>query len=126
LLSDAAVEQITAARYAALKLGARPLARRAATMLNSLGAPAGKRSGAGVAGLTRRESQILALIAVGRSNREIAEQLFLSTRTVEMHAGNILGKLQCRTRAEAAHQALVMGLIDGTGHQPVETRSVNA
>ena len=49
-------------------------------------------------------------VAVGRTNREIAQELFLSPRTVEMHVRNILRKLDCRSRIEAAHRAGELGL----------------
>ena len=54
------------------------------------------------AGLTRRELEVVRLVAVGRTNREIAQELFLSQRTVDMHVRNMLGKLDCRSRVEAA------------------------
>ena len=63
------------------------------------------------AGLTRRELEVVRLVAVGRTNREIAQELFLSPRTVDMHVRNILRKLDCRSRVEAAHRAGELGLL---------------
>lgn len=54
---------------------------------------------------------MLRLIAAGRTNREIARELFLSPRTVDMHVRNLLGKLGCRSRAEAAHKAASLDLL---------------
>ena len=62
------------------------------------------------AGLSRREREVLRLVAVGRTNREIAHDLFLSPRTVDMHVRNILRKLDCRSRVEAAGRARELGL----------------
>lgn len=55
--------------------------------------------------LTERESEILALIARGRSNAEIAEQLLLSLKTVQNHVSNIFSKLQVADRAQAVIRA---------------------
>jgi pimeloyl-ACP methyl ester carboxylesterase len=56
-------------------------------------------------GLTRREVQVLRLIAAGRSNREIAEDLVLSERTVARHVTNIYGKIRAHSKAEATAYA---------------------
>lgn len=56
--------------------------------------------------LTKRESEILALVAEGLTNREIGQRLFISSKTVEHHVSRILGKLNLRNRAEAAAYAL--------------------
>ena len=53
------------------------------------------------ASLTPRESEILALVAEGRSNGEIGKQLFISTKTVSVHVSNILAKLDAASRTEA-------------------------
>jgi DNA-binding CsgD family transcriptional regulator len=51
------------------------------------------------------------LVADGRTNREIAAELFLSPRTVDMHVRNILAKLDCRSRVEASAKAGEAGLL---------------
>jgi DNA-binding CsgD family transcriptional regulator len=53
-------------------------------------------------GLTPRETEVLRLLAEGRSNREIADALFISAKTASVHVSNILGKLNVSTRGEAA------------------------
>jgi two-component system response regulator NreC len=63
--------------------------------------------------LTERELDVLRLIALGYTNAEIAEQLFLSTRTVETHRAHIQQKLGRTTRAELVRYALERGLLDG-------------
>lgn len=61
-------------------------------------------------GLTEREQEVLQLIADGRNNREIAEKLFISEKTVKTHVSNILGKLHLDDRTQAAIYALRHGL----------------
>ena len=63
-------------------------------------------------GLTPRELEVLALVAEGRTNREIAQGLFISESTAGVHVSNILGKLGVSTRTEAARVALDQGLFD--------------
>ena len=62
--------------------------------------------------LSQREVEVLRLIALGHTNAEIAEQLFLSVRTVETHRSHIQQKLRLSTRAELVGYALERGLID--------------
>ena len=62
--------------------------------------------------LTARELQVLRLVAHGMSNREIGEELFISENTVKNHIRNILGKLQKKSRMEAATFAIRSKLID--------------
>jgi len=62
--------------------------------------------------LTERELEVLRLIALGHTNAEIAEQLYLSTRTVETHRAHIQRKLGRNTRAELVRYALEHNLMD--------------
>ena len=62
------------------------------------------------AGLTARELEVLALIAQGLRNAEIAERLVVSTKTVDHHVSAILRKLGVRTRGAAAVEAARLGL----------------
>jgi len=61
--------------------------------------------------LSDREKEVLALIAKGYSNREIAEQLIISVKTVETHRSNLMEKLQMKTRPELVNIALKKGLL---------------
>ena len=61
-------------------------------------------------GLTQREVEVLRLVAAGKTDREIAEELFISARTVTTHVGHILNKTNAANRAEAAAYALRSGL----------------
>ena len=61
-------------------------------------------------GLSERETELLALMAQGKSNQEIADQLDLSLKTVRNHASNIFSKLQVADRAQAILRAREAGL----------------
>ena len=61
--------------------------------------------------LTDREREVLDLIAAGSTNREIAEQLFLSPHTVKEHTSTLYKKLRVRNRAEAVQRAQRIGLL---------------
>jgi DNA-binding CsgD family transcriptional regulator len=63
-------------------------------------------------GLTSRETEVLSLVADGRSNGQIAEQLYISPKTASVHVSNILRKLQASTRGEAAAIAHRAGLTN--------------
>jgi two-component system response regulator NreC len=67
--------------------------------------------------LSEREVDVLRLIALGHTNAEIAERLYLSVRTVETHRSRIQQKLQRSTRAELVGYALEHGLISTAGEQ---------
>ncbi len=63
-------------------------------------------------GLSNREREVLAQIALGRTNREIGERLFISQKTVGVHVGNILSKLGVSGRVEAATVAIRLSMTD--------------
>ncbi len=114
---EPALERLCDAYRTARKLGARPLAADAAREVGAMGESVVERLGRRAAadadgsGLSRREREVVRLVAVGRTNREIAQDLFLSPRTVDMHVRNILRKLDCRSRVEAAGRAREIGLV---------------
>ena len=111
------VDRLSDAYRTARKLRARPLARHVAAELAALGESVDRRLGRRAAtsleqgGLTRRELEVVRLVATGRTNREIARELFLSPRTVDMHVRNILGKLGARSRTDATRRAADLGLL---------------
>jgi DNA-binding CsgD family transcriptional regulator/tetratricopeptide (TPR) repeat protein len=108
------------------------LARRGRLRLESAGTPAIGTAAGGVPsardlaadpaaqlGLTPRERHVLALVAQGRTNREIGEELYMAEKTASVHVSRILAKLDVRSRTEAAAVAHRLGL-EGTGDdQPV-------
>ncbi len=80
-----------------------------------LGLPPATPDGQAVASfpaLTDREREVLRLVAAGRSNRQIGEELFISTKTASVHVSNILAKLGVSGRGEAAARAHREGLLD--------------
>jgi DNA-binding CsgD family transcriptional regulator len=100
------------------RLGAQPLlddllalARRARIDLTT-GEPAAAEAGPVPFGLTDREREVLALVAAGRSNGQIAAALFISPKTASVHVSNILAKLGVSGRIEAAAVAHRLGLTD--------------
>ncbi|MET8137865.1 AAA family ATPase [Streptomyces sp. NPDC005251] len=106
-----ATELLRLARAAADHLGARPLADAVALLaqrarLTLEHAPERSRTApadpAAALGLTSRERDVLRLVAVGRSNRQIAQELFISPKTASVHVSNILAKLDVSGRGEAA------------------------
>jgi ATP/maltotriose-dependent transcriptional regulator MalT len=101
---DGATLEFEAARDAFARLGAAPELRR----LDAVAGP-GRRSNAH--GLTRRELQVLRLVADGRSNKAIAAELVLSERTVDRHVSNIYAKLGVRSRAQATARAYEQDLV---------------
>ncbi|WP_166134553.1 helix-turn-helix transcriptional regulator [Nocardioides ochotonae] len=100
-------ESADLARTAAQALGARPVLEDLRTLRSS---PV--RAEASPGALTPREAEILALVAEGRSNGEIARQLFISAKTVSVHVSRILAKLGAAGRTEAAAIARRRGMVD--------------
>lgn len=101
------------------RLGARRPAEILARRVRELGGtavPRGPRptTRANPAGLTKREVEVLGLIAEGLRNGEIATRLFLSEKTVHHHVSAVLRKLNVQTRGQAAAEAQRLGLFVST------------
>jgi DNA-binding CsgD family transcriptional regulator len=116
---DVAVEALRKAHAIATELGAHPLLGQLETLSRRLRARIGGKPASSAPdrayGLTRREAEVLTEVAAGRTNREIAQKLFISESTAGVHVSNILGKLGVSTRTEAARVALDQGLVEGAG-----------
>jgi len=123
---SAAAAVLAEAHRIATDLGARPLAasieglasRSRIDLSANAAAAVGPASVAGPDdpfGLTRRERDVLPLLVKGRTNRQIAEELFISENTAGVHVSNILGKLGATTRTEAAGIAARLGLGTESG-----------
>jgi DNA-binding NarL/FixJ family response regulator len=102
---------LRAAREVAERLGARPLLREIALLAERARLDLLPRDGASLAedpsiedrlGLTRREAEVLTLVARGYTNREVADTLVISVKTASVHVSNILRKLDAPNRREAA------------------------
>jgi DNA-binding CsgD family transcriptional regulator len=122
---DGAASRLERAAPLAAALGAQPLAgqiallaRRARIRLSASAgsevAPGDAGADDGELGLTERELEVLRLVAEGRSNREIAGELFISPKTASVHVSNILSKLGVSNRGEAAAKAHSLRLFDPT------------
>jgi DNA-binding NarL/FixJ family response regulator len=116
-----AAEELGHAAAAAADLGAIPLAKeiealatRSRIALDGRDRGSDRAAGSGLPdmALTRREVEVLALLADGRTNRQIADTLFISESTASVHVSNILGKLGVSGRTEAAAVALRGGLVN--------------
>ncbi|MFJ2060887.1 AAA family ATPase [Streptomyces sp. NPDC087908] len=107
------------AHATAVRLGARPLredvellaARARLCLAEEKRAPAPAEPGDGTFGLTPREQDVLRLVAAGRTNRQIAEELFISPKTASVHVSHILAKLGVSGRGEAAALAHRLHLL---------------
>lgn len=105
---DAAAARLRTAAELAEKLQAMPLVERIHDLSRRARLTSGHSPGHG---LTPRELEVLRLVTEGRSNREIADALFISTKTASVHVSNILAKLHATTRGEAAATAHHLGLF---------------
>lgn len=123
LLTGGTAEHVGAALQILDAIGAAPAAERARGMARGLGLrsiPGARRgpylqAGAHPFGLTRRESDVLALLADGLSNAEIADRLKRSAHTIEHHVSAVLAKMQVKSRMEAVALARRQNLFPPAG-----------
>ncbi|WP_461038152.1 helix-turn-helix transcriptional regulator [Streptomyces mayteni] len=111
---DQAAELLAEAHAEAERLGAAPLLAEAERLAQRGRLPLSPDEDAcrpDSFGLTRRELDVLALVAAGRTNRQIAEELFISPKTASVHVSNILAKLEVSGRGQAAALAHRLGLV---------------
>ena len=126
-LAGATSEELLLRAHAEFQgLGAAPAAAIVARRLRELGVrglPRGPRPSTreNPAGLTTRELEVLALLAKGQRNAEIAMRLFLSERTVDRHVSAVLRKLSVRTRAEAGVEAARLRSRSKLGSGPLQS-----
>ncbi len=106
---EAAAVHLRTAVELADRLGARPLRARLDDLARR--ARLGETPARGELGLTPRELEVLRLVAEGRSNREIAEELYISAKTASVHVSNIIAKLGVSSRGEAAATAHRLSLF---------------
>jgi DNA-binding CsgD family transcriptional regulator/tetratricopeptide (TPR) repeat protein len=111
---DRAAEELRAAHEVATRLGARPLREAARRLARrgriSLDEDAGPRGG--IDPFTPRERAVIALVALGRTNRQVGAELFISEKTVSVHLSRVMAKLGAANRAEAVAVAYERGLLD--------------
>jgi DNA-binding NarL/FixJ family response regulator len=111
--ATAAAEAVSEAYEICQSLGASPLADDVLAVARrgrlDVG-PAAVRPGPGP--LTAREVEVLGLVAEGRSNQQIASELFMSPKTVSVHVSRILTKLGAANRTEASSVGRRLGLVD--------------
>jgi len=104
----AALREVAAgAHYVHPALGARMAAADAAAQAKAASDP-----------LSEREREVLRLLALGHTNQEIAQLLFISVRTAETHRAHIMQKLRLSSRAELVRYAIAEGLLEAPSEDP--------
>jgi DNA-binding NarL/FixJ family response regulator len=112
ILKDAEPEQLVAAIKAVAAGGSYLGAQVAADLLEHVDTEGKPKAGELSEPLSSREEEVLALLVRGLGNREIAESLFISEKTVKTHVANILQKLGVKSRTQAALLALRENLVE--------------
>jgi DNA-binding NarL/FixJ family response regulator len=115
LLKEISVEEVAAAIHAVMQgqsLISPSMASKLLTEFNALARRAAERDELPAPVLTARELEVLRLVARGMSNKDVADQLFISENTVKNHVRNILEKLHLHSRMEAVMYAVRKGLLD--------------
>ena len=117
----AAVDALKEAHAIAARLGARPLMIQLDVVARKLRVRLGSRAVTKASvpagtdfGLTPREREVLSSVAAGRTNRQIAEELFISESTAGVHVSHILAKLGVSSRTQAASVAISQGLVEAS------------
>jgi two-component system response regulator NreC len=114
VLKGASVSELLAALRLVIQGGA-PIPRALAPrLLNDYMERVDQQAVSSYVTLTAREREILRLIRMGRTNKQIAEELFISVRTVERHRSSIMRKAGLENRAELVAYAVRQGLLSGT------------
>ncbi len=114
---DGGIAHLHSAYRTAKNLGARPLAGKIATLLEHHGEQAEESRSetsttrAANAGLTERQVEVAQALAAGLTNKEIAQKLYISPRTVDMHVSRLFNRLDCRTRTEAVKKLGDLGVV---------------
>jgi DNA-binding NarL/FixJ family response regulator len=115
LLKEISVEEVAGAIYAVMQgqsLITPSMASKLLSEFNSLAKRAAEKEQLPAPVLTARELEVLKLVARGMSNRDVADQLFISENTVKNHVRNILEKLHLHSRMEAVMYAVRKRLLD--------------
>ena len=112
LLKESSIEEVVAAIRATHEGQSVLNPTMAAKLLGEFATMARRNEASRVPRLTAREVDVLKLLAWARTNREIADALFISEHTVKSHVANILEKLQLHSRLEAAMYAVREKLVD--------------
>ena len=115
LLKDVSVEEVASAIHSVMQGESRISPSMAAKLLsefNNLAHVAAERQELPAAVLTTRELEVLKLVARGMSNKDVADELFISENTVKNHVRNILEKLHLHSRMEAVMYAVRKRLLD--------------
>ena len=106
---DEAAAELAAARDVAARLGARPLL--AAVDVTARRARLGRSDVVAPGPLTAREREVLALLAEGRTNRQIGQQLYIAEKTASVHVSYLMAKLGASGRTDAVSRAYRAGLL---------------